>query len=202
MEKLFSEIKDYIVDHLKVSNVFMLEQHQEHSLILPSDVLLEVMGYLKHVMKFTQLTDITAVDYPDRPKRFEVVYHVLNMQRNIRLRLKVKLADEESVASIHRVYRAANWYEREVFDMFGIQFDQHPNLSRILNDYIFESFPLRKDFPTEGRLETYYDEASHSIICDAINLPQARRQFDFMRNKWHTPTYEELQQSSGKDKNE
>ncbi len=193
MNPLFTDIKDYVSDHLKVGNVYMLESFNEHVLILPVESVLEVMGYLKHVMKFTQLIDVTAADYPEHQKRFEVVYNILNMQRNERLRVKTKVADKEKISSLCRVYRAANWYEREVFDMFGIEFDQHPNLERILNDYIFEAFPLRKDFPTEGRLETYYDEATRSIVFDPVNLPQARREFNFSTNKWHTPTYEELQ---------
>ena len=108
---------------------------------------------------FSTLVDITAVDYPERPKRFDVVYHLLSMYQNHRIRLRVATREEDMVPSLTGVYPAANWFEREVFDMFGILFSGHPDLRRILTDYGFRGHPLRKDFPTTGYTEVRYDEA-------------------------------------------
>jgi NADH-quinone oxidoreductase subunit C len=108
--------------------------------------------------RFTSLVDITAVDYPERPKRFDVVYHFLSMYQNQRIRLRVAAREEDMIASITQVHPSANWFEREVFDMFGILFSGHPDLRRILTDYGFRGYPLRKDFPTTGYTEVRYDE--------------------------------------------
>ena len=138
--------------------------------------------------KFSTLVDITGVDYPDRTKRFDVVYHLLSMYRNHRIRLKVSIRESEAVDSIVSVHPSANWFEREVFDMFGILFRDHPDLRRILTDYGFQGFPLRKDFPTTGYNEVRYDEAQKKVVYEPVSLTQEYRQFDFM-SPWEGAEY-------------
>ncbi|MCD9146429.1 NADH-quinone oxidoreductase subunit C [Pseudophaeobacter flagellatus] len=138
--------------------------------------------------RFSSLVDITAVDYPERGKRFEVVYHFLSMYRNQRIRLRVSIREDDMVPSIVAVHPSANWFEREVFDMFGILFSGHPDLRRILTDYGFRGYPLRKDFPTTGYTEVRYDEAEKRVVYEPVNLVQEYRQFDFM-SPWEGAEY-------------
>ena len=138
--------------------------------------------------RFSSLVDITAVDYPGRAKRFDVVYHFLSMYQNHRIRLRVSLREEELVPSIVSVHPSANWFEREVFDMFGILFTGHPDLRRILTDYGFRGYPLRKDFPTTGYTEVRYDEAQKRVVYEPVSLVQEYRQFDFM-SPWEGAEY-------------
>ncbi|MDQ7070943.1 MAG: NADH-quinone oxidoreductase subunit C [Rhodobacterales bacterium] len=138
--------------------------------------------------KFSSLVDITAVDYPERAKRFDVVYHFLSMYQNHRIRLRVAIREEDMVASITDIHPSANWFEREVFDMFGILFSGHPDLRRILTDYGFRGHPLRKDFPTTGYTEVRYDEVQKRVIYEPVKLVQEYRQFDFM-SPWEGAKY-------------
>ncbi|MDX5402818.1 MAG: NADH-quinone oxidoreductase subunit C [Rhodobacterales bacterium] len=138
--------------------------------------------------RFSTLVDITAVDYPGRAKRFDVVYHFLSMYRNQRIRLRLSIREEEMVHSITAIHPSANWFEREVFDMFGILFTGHPDLRRILTDYGFRGHPLRKDFPTTGYTEVRYDEAQKRVVYEPVNLVQEYRQFDFM-SPWEGAEY-------------
>ncbi|MCB5409840.1 NADH-quinone oxidoreductase subunit C [Pseudogemmobacter faecipullorum] len=138
--------------------------------------------------QFSTLIDITAVDYPERPARFEVVYHFLSMYRNQRIRLKLALREDEMVPSLVPLFPAANWFEREVFDMFGILFSNHPDLRRILTDYGFRGHPLRKDFPTTGYVELRYDEVQKRVVYEPVKLVQEYRQFDFM-SPWEGAEY-------------
>jgi NADH-quinone oxidoreductase subunit C len=138
--------------------------------------------------RFSSLVDITAVDHPERPARFDVVYHFLSMYRNHRIRLKLALREDEMVPSIHELHPSANWFEREVFDMFGILFSGHPDLRRILTDYGFRGYPLRKDFPTTGYTEVRYDEALKRVVYEPVKLVQEYRQFDFM-SPWEGAEY-------------
>ncbi len=138
--------------------------------------------------KFSTLVDITAVDYPERPKRFDVVYHFLSMYQNQRIRLRVAVREEDMVPSITEVHPSANWFEREVFDMFGILFSNHPDLRRILTDYGFRGYPLRKDFPTTGYTEVRYDETQKRVVYEPVSLVQEYRQFDFM-SPWEGAEY-------------
>lgn len=130
--------------------------------------------------RFSTLVDITAVDHPEREKRFDLVLHFLSMYQNHRIRVKAALRDGETAPSITRVFPAANWFEREVFDMFGILFTGHPDLRRILTDYGFRGYPLRKDFPTTGYTEVRYDEVTKRVVYEPVKLVQEYRQFDFM----------------------
>jgi NADH-quinone oxidoreductase subunit C len=138
--------------------------------------------------RFSTLIDITAVDMPEREARFDVVYHFLSMYQNQRIRLKITVREEDMVPSITAVHPSANWYEREVFDMFGILFSGHPDLRRILTDYGFRGHPLRKDFPTTGYVEVRYDEAQKRVVYEPVKLVQEYRQFDFM-SPWEGAHY-------------
>ncbi|MEH6360187.1 MAG: NADH-quinone oxidoreductase subunit C [Amylibacter sp.] len=138
--------------------------------------------------KFSTLIDITAVDFPSSAKRFEVVYHFLSMYMNHRIRVKSLVAEDEVVPSICEVHPSANWFEREVFDMYGILFSDHPDLRRILTDYGFRGYPLRKDFPTTGYTECRYDEEAKRVVYEPVSLVQEYRQFDFM-SPWEGAEY-------------
>lgn len=138
--------------------------------------------------QFTTLIDITAVDYPSRDKRFEVVYFFLSMTLNQRIRVKICVDDGEMVETITSIHKAADWSEREVFDMYGIKFANHPDLRRLLTDYGFEGHPLRKDFPTTGYVEMRYDEVEKRCIYEPVSLTQEYRQFDFM-SPWEGAEY-------------
>jgi len=129
---------------------------------------------------FTQLIDLTAVDYPERKDRFDVVYQMLSMENNMRLRVVVAVAEGQTVPSVTAVFMAANWAEREVWDMFGIFFAGHPDLRRLLTDYGFEGHPLRKDFPLTGHVEVRYDDAQRRVINEPVHLVQEFRDFDFL----------------------
>ena len=138
--------------------------------------------------RFSSLVDITAVDYPERAQRFDMVYHFLSMYRNQRIRVKVAVREEEMVPSLVALHPSANWFEREVFDMFGILFSGHPDLRRLLTDYGFRGYPLRKDFPTTGYTEVRYDEALKRVVYAPVKLVQEYRQFDFM-SPWEGAEY-------------
>lgn len=138
--------------------------------------------------RFTTLVDITAVDHPEDPERFEVVYHLLSMHKNQRIRVKLRVGEAEMVPSLTDIHPAANWFEREVFDMFGILFSGHPDLRRILTDYGFRGHPLRKDFPTTGYTEVRYDEVQKRVVYEPVSLTQEYRQFDFM-SPWEGAQY-------------
>ncbi|MBN2905582.1 MAG: NADH-quinone oxidoreductase subunit C [Rhodobacteraceae bacterium] len=138
--------------------------------------------------RFSSLVDITAVDYPEREARFDVVYHFLSMYQNHRIRVKCAVREEEMLPSIEAIHPSANWFEREVFDMFGIIFSGHPDLRRILTDYGFRGHPLRKDFPTTGYTEVRYDEAQKRVVYEPVKLVQDYRQFDFM-SPWEGASY-------------
>lgn len=138
--------------------------------------------------RFSSLVDITGVDYPERPKRFDVVYHFLSMYQNHRIRLRVSIREEDLVPSITEIHPSADWFEREVYDMFGIIFSGHPDLRRILTDYGFRGHPLRKDFPTTGYTEVRYDETQKRVVYEPVSLVQEYRQFDFM-SPWEGAEY-------------
>ena len=141
-----------------------------------------------HTCRFSSLVDITAVDMPGRGARFDVVYHFLSMYQNHRIRVKVAVREDDMVPSISDIHASANWFEREIFDMFGILFSGHPDLRRLLTDYGFRGHPLRKDFPTSGYVEVRYDEAQKRVVYEPVSLIQEYRQFDFM-SPWEGAKY-------------
>ena len=152
--------------------------------------IVKVISFLRDdpICKFSSLIDVCGVDYPSRERRFDVVYHMLSMAHNTRIRIKVMTDEMVPVHSITSLFPNADWYEREAFDMYGILFDQHPDLRRILTDYGFEGYPLRKDFPLSGFVEVRYDEERKSVVYEPVNLPQEYRSFDFM-SPWEGAKY-------------
>ena len=128
---------------------------------------------------FKQLIDITAVDYPEKEKRFKMVYLLLSHENNLRIIINVNIDEKEIVHSITKIFPSANWMEREVFDMYGISFKEHPDLRRILTDYGFDGYPLRKDFPLTGHTEVRYSEEKKKVIYEPVELDQEYRDFDF-----------------------
>ena len=157
---------------------------------ISTNQILDVVDFIKNdeTCEFRQITDIAGVDFPDRQKRFEVIYHFLSFKHNSRLRIKIINGEDESIPSITSIFPAANWFEREAFDMYGIQFKDHPDLRRILTDYGFEGYPLRKDFPLSGNVEIRYDEIDKKIIHEPVNLQQDFRSFD-IQSPWERTNY-------------
>jgi NADH-quinone oxidoreductase subunit C len=149
--------------------------------IEPGEVL-RVMKYLRDdpSCEFAILVDICGVDWPQRPARFDVVYHFLSLTKNRRVRVKAKVGEDQAIPSIVSLYPAANWFEREAFDMYGIVFADHPDLRRILTDYGFSGYPLRKDFPLTGFVEVRYDDELKRVVYQPVQLVQEFRDFDFM----------------------
>ena len=143
---------------------------------------LKVLTFLRDDQNclFKQLMDVTAVDYPERQERFEVVYNLLSLKHNLRLCVKVTTDEATPVPSAVSVYSTANWFEREVWDLFGVFFSDHPDLRRIMTDYGFEGHPLRKDFPLTGYVEVRYDEEQKRVVYEPVKLTQDFRSFDFM----------------------
>ena len=148
--------------------------------------------------KFKQLIDITAVDYPQREKRFKIIYLLLSHENNLRIVININIDEEINVPSITKIFPSANWMEREVFDMYGISFKDHPDLRRILTDYGFDGYPLRKDFPLTGHIEVRYSEEKIKVISEPVKLDQEYRDFDF-ESPWEGTKY--IKQEEEKNKN-
>jgi len=147
-----------------------------------SDAIVKVLTFLRDDIncQFKVLMDVCGVDYPDREERFDVVYNLLSMTHNQRVRVKVRTADKEPVPSVVSVFKSANWWEREAWDLFGIYFSGHPDLRRILTDYGFEGHPLRKDFPLSGYVEIRYDDEQKRVVYEPVKMTQDFRSFDFV----------------------
>ena len=151
--------------------------------------------------RFRQLIDITAVDYLEKDKRFKMVYFLLSHENNLRIVINVNIEEKTPLPSITKIFPSANWMEREVFDMYGISFSDHPDLRRILTDYGFEGYPLRKDFPLTGHAEVRYSEEKKKVIHEPVKLDQAYRDFDF-ESPWEGTKYvkEEIKKKETVDK--
>jgi NADH-quinone oxidoreductase subunit C len=162
----------------------------ELTLLVERERIVEVMTGLRDApdFRFHQLLDICGVDYPDRTRRFDVVYHLLSLSKNRRIRVKVQTDEVVPVSSITSVYPNADWYEREAFDLLGIQFDNHPDLRRILTDYGFTGHPLRRDFPMTGYVEPWWDEEQKRIVYRPVHMVQEFRKFDFL-SPWEGAKY-------------
>tara|TARA_B110000003_G_scaffold274598_1_gene314955 strand:+ start:2194 stop:2820 length:627 start_codon:yes stop_codon:yes gene_type:complete len=194
--------KDYKKRHIEVQKILSERfggrgiqtyfENDELTVILSKSILLKVLSFLKDdkVCQFKQLIDLCGVDYPNRIDRFEIVYHLLSINLNQRIRIKLSLNDDDTVPSVVSLYEAANWYEREVWDLYGVIFTDHPDLRRILTDYGFEGHPLRKDFPLSGFVQVKYDDAEKRVVNEKVNLVQDFRRFDF-ESPWEGPDYEE-----------
>ncbi len=153
----------------------------EHQLETAVPDIARVLAYLRDApdLRFAQLLDVCAVDYPERTDRFDVVYHLLSLAHNRRVRVKIAVPEDCPVPSAVEVFPSAGWYEREVWDLFGIAFEGHPDLRRILTDYGFRGHPLRRDFPLSGEVEVRYDDGLKRVVYEPVRLPQAFRDFDF-----------------------
>jgi NADH-quinone oxidoreductase subunit C len=164
--------------------------YDELTIVVARDTIVSVLTKLRDdpSLQFEILIDIAGVDYPSRANRFDVVYHLLSPRKNLRLRVKLEANDTEPVPSVIPVYPAANWYEREAYDMFGILFSGHPDLRRLLTDYGFQGFPLRKDFPLTGYVETRYDDEKKRVVYEPVKLAQEFRSFDF-ESPWEGVKY-------------
>jgi NADH-quinone oxidoreductase subunit C len=150
--------------------------------------------------KFRQLIDIVGVDYPQKDKRFEVIYLLLSHERNFRVSLKIKINEKEIVPTLTGIFPSANWQEREVFDMYGVRFANHPDLRRILTDYEFEGYPLRKDFPLTGYKEVRYSAEHQKVIYEPVKLAQDYRDFNF-ESPWEGSEYIKKEQNKIDEKN-
>lgn len=149
--------------------------------------------------QFTQLVDLCAVDFPEREERFDVVYHLLSMNHNLRIRVKVTASEETAVPTASKVFSCANWFEREVWDMYGVFFSDHPDLRRILTDYGFDGHAQRKDFPLTGYVEVRYDEEQKRVVYEPVKLTQDFRTFDFV-SPWEGAEHAHQQMLPGDEK--
>ena len=186
-----NELAAYITDRQPDAVVgTAVSAHGELTVEIVPGASLDFIEWLRSdpTCKFSTLIDITAVDWPQRDRRFDVVWHFLSMYQNHRIRVKAALREDDMLASITGIHPSAGWYEREVYDMFGILFTGHADLRRLLTDYGFRGHPLRKDFPTTGYTEVRYDEALKRVVYEPVKLVQEYRQFDFM-SPWEGADY-------------
>jgi len=184
------EIAEYMAGRFGTAVEQVELAYGELNITVKSAAVAEALVFLRDNVQcqFEALIDISGVDYPEREKRFTVVYHLLSPRQNLRLRLKACVAEGEPLSSACAVFAGAEWYEREVYDMFGVYFDGHPDMRRILTDYGFQGHPLRKDFPTVGFVECRYDNAVKKVIYEPVMLRQEMRQFDFL-SPWEVAEY-------------
>ena len=190
MDEALTELGEYIAAS-QPSGVLKTEVALgELMLQVSADAVIKVLTFLRDdsTCQFKVLIDICGVDYPDRSPRFDVVYNLLSLTHNQRIRVKVQAAEDSPVPSVASVHKGAGWFEREAWDMYGIMFDKHPDLRRILTDYGFEGHPLRKDFPLSGFVEVRYDDAEKRVVYEPVKLTQEFRTFDFM-SPWEGAKY-------------
>ena len=182
MNQVLEDLGDYIAG-------LIADELEEHRIINDELVLVTRPDSLRKVMRFLRddsqclfkiLVDVCGVDYPERERRFDVVYNLLSISHNHRIRVKVRVSEDEPVPSVAPLYPTANWFEREVWDLFGVYFSEHPDLRRILTDYGFEGHPLRKDFPLTGHVEVRYDDEQKRVVYEPVRLTQDFRSFDFL----------------------
>ena len=190
MNDMLKALSDHILAQKSGFGLTAEMAHGELTLTCPPETLVGLLLFLRDDpdCMFKTLVDICGADYPERAKRFDVVYHLLSMHKNQRIRIKVQTDEQSPVPSAIGVWPAANWFEREAFDMYGIQFSDHPDLRRILTDYGFTGYPLRKDFPLTGFSEVRYDEAQKRVVYEPVRLVQDFRKFDFM-SPWEGAKY-------------
>ncbi|HEV7255627.1 MAG TPA: NADH-quinone oxidoreductase subunit C [Mesorhizobium sp.] len=190
MSKTLDELATYVRERLgeKVEDAHVATG--EMTLLVPAEQIVDVITFLKRdeQCRFFCFIDICGVDYPSRPKRFDVVYHLLSPRLNHRVRVKVQTDEDTPVPSVTGVFRGADWFEREAYDLFGILFSGHPDLRRILTDYGFEGHPLRKDFPLTGFVEVRYDDEAKRVVYEPLELRQELRNFDFL-SPWEGTDY-------------
>jgi NADH-quinone oxidoreductase subunit C len=181
-EKIATDLKGRVTSHAVAVG--------ELAITVEASSIIEVLTYLRDdpQCRFVCFIDICGVDYPDREKRFDVVYHLLSPYRNQRIRVKVEAGERDTVPSVIDVFPAANWYERETYDLYGVLFSGHPDLRRLLTDYGFSGHPLRKDFPLTGHLEVRYDDEQKRVVYEKVRLTQEFRSFDYL-SPWEGTEY-------------
>ena len=196
LEKLINSELSSKVKSSKIENNELLIETVENEL-------LDVVQFLKsnEKCKFRQLIDIAGVDYPENEKRFELIYLFLSHEHNLRIKLLIKFQINQTIISLTKIFPSANWMEREVFDMYGVKFKNHPDLRRILTDYGFKGHPLRKDFPLTGFNEVRYSEKEKKVIYEPVKLEQNYRNFDF-ESPWEGTSYiKEIKENKNDKKN-
>jgi len=181
MTEALRELGDHLAAALPQAVLAREIAHGELVVTVKREAIVAVLTFLRDDPKclMTLLADVCGVDYPERAERFEVVYNLLSLKLNRRIRVKVATDEEHAVPSVTAVYRAAGWFEREAWDLFGIYFSDHPDLRRLLTDYGFEGHPLRKDFPLTGYVELRYDQDQKRVVYEPVRLKQEFRSFDF-----------------------
>ena len=190
MDDTLNVIGESIATRLQQAVVDWRVEFSELTINVTGDQINSVLKFLRDdtQCRFECLIDICGVDYPGREPRFDVVYHLLSPRNNIRVRVKTKTDEVTPVPSVVDIFPAANWFEREAFDMYGIRFNDHPDLRRILTDYGFKGYPLRKDFPVSGYVEVRYDDEQKRVVYEPVKLTQEFRTFDFI-SPWEGVEY-------------
>jgi NADH-quinone oxidoreductase subunit C len=181
-QAITGDLADTVVSHAIVRD--------ELTVTVKPDEIVRVVRFLRDDPRceFRSIIDVTAVDWPQRENRFDVVYHFLSPTKNARVRVKVEVGETTAVPSIIDVFRGANWFERETYDLYGIVFTGHPDMRRLLTDYGFEGHPLRKDFPLTGFVEVRFDDEAKRVVYDRVKLTQEFRNFDFL-SPWEGTDY-------------
>ena len=189
MNEALNELGEYVVSTRDEATAFD-GAHGELSVTATTAGIAKLLTFLRDdaACQFAVLIDITAIDWPERQVRFDVVYNLLSLTHNQRILVKVATDESDPVPSVSQVYSSAGWYEREVWDMYGILFSGHPDLRRLLTDYGFEGHPLRKDFPLTGYVEVRYDDEEKRVVYEPVKLTQEFRRFDFM-SPWEGAQY-------------
>ncbi len=185
-----TELGDHIASNMEQAVKSVQVAYGELTVHAQADQIVPLMKFLRDdgMCRFSVLIDICGVDYPERTERFDVVYHLLSLHQNHRIRVKLQADEETAIPSCAEVYPAADWFEREAYDMYGIFFSNHPDLRRLLTDYGFDGYPLRKDFPLTGFVEVRYDEEQKRVAYEPVSLKQEFRRFDFM-SPWEGAEY-------------
>ncbi len=182
MDLALKDLGDYVAEALPQEVLGTKVEFDELIIRARRDLIVKVLTFLRDDVncRFQQLMDVCGVDYPEREKRFDVVYNLLSLTHNMRVRVKVETDEETPVPSVNGVFSSATWWEREAWDLFGIYFSEHPDLRRIMTDYGFDGHPLRKDFPLTGYVEVRYDDEQKRVVYEPVKLTQEFRTFDFL----------------------
>jgi len=190
MSEALNELAAYLTDVRSALISSSEIKYGELNVTTTAENIIALLTFLRDDAKcgFVNMTDICGVDWPQRADRFDVVYHLLSPKKNLRIRIKVPVGEDQPVPSACSVYPGADWFEREAWDMYGVLFTGHPDLRRILTDYGFEGHPLRKDFPTTGFVEVRYDDAAKRVVYEPVELKQEFRNFDFL-SPWEGTDY-------------
>ena len=198
MNQVLQDLGDYVQGALQKVVREVRVAHDELTVITTPGSVIRVLAFLRDDSNclFKQLVDICGVDFPDRPERFEVVYNLLSMRHNQRVRVKLACDEDTLIPSAVGVFSTAGWYERETWDLYGIAFSNHPDLRRLLTDYGFDGHPMRKDFPLSGFVEVRYDETQKRVVNEPVILTQGFRNFDFL-SPWEGADYPPFDDDKG-----